>query len=213
MKLSRRAKDLHGRTRDATRMGDLKKLAKEIKVDHELGLELWSTGDLMTRHLAVLILDKKRMTQELVDQLDADLQAHDSDEQTRLMQWLMANQLAKTKGGKALMLSWEHSESTLQRRTFWYYQARLRWTGQEPPDNTEALLEAIEARMADEEPEVQWAMNFTAGWIGVYQAKHRKRCVKIGKDTGMYADEVVAKNCTPNYLPVFIRIEVAKRAG
>ena len=31
-------------------------------------------------------------------------------------------------------------------------------------------------------------------------------------DVGLYKDEKVAKNCTPSYLPEFIRIEVAKRA-
>ena len=33
----------------------------------------------------------------------------------------------------------------------------------------------------------------------------------MGKTLGLYKDEPVAKNCTPSYLPEFIRIEVAKR--
>jgi hypothetical protein len=37
------------------------------------------------------------------------------------------------------------------------------------------------------------------------------RCIKLGKALGLYKDEHVAKNCTPSYLPEFIRIEVAKR--
>ena len=35
--------------------------------------------------------------------------------------------------------------------------------------------------------------------------------VKLGKKLGLYKDERAPKNCTPNYLPEFIRIEVAKR--
>ena len=65
--------------------------------------------------------------------------------------------------------------------------------------------------MADEEPEVQWAMNFTAGWIGVYDEIYRTRCIKIGEKTGLYKDEVVPRGCTPAYLPKFIEIEVNKR--
>jgi len=64
--------------------------------------------------------------------------------------------------------------------------------------------------MADEKPEVQWAMNFTAGQIGKWQSGYRDRCISIGENTGLYKDEVVARNCTPNYLPKFIEIEVAK---
>ena len=59
----------------------------------------------------------------------------------------MANQLTKHKKTIALMESWEHSSSPIQRRIFWYYQARLRWTGKTPPPNTEALISAIEERM------------------------------------------------------------------
>lgn len=77
-------------------------------------------------------------------------------------------------------------------------QARLRWTGEK-------------ANLEKEEQEVQWAMNFTAGWIGVYKEKYRDRCIKLGKQTGHYKGEKVAKGCTPNYLPEFIEMEVTKR--
>ena len=128
-----------------------------------------------------------------------------------LMDWLMANQLTKDKKNIARMELWENSSSALQRRAFWYFQARLRWTGQTPPDNTAELLSAIEAKISQEEPEVQWAMNFTAGWIGVYDEKYRERCMKIGEKTGLYKGEMVSKGCTPDYLPEFITIEVNKR--
>ncbi len=123
----------------------------------------------------------------------------------------MANQLAKDKKTIALMESWDDSPSALQRRTYWYYQARLRWTGQTPPDNTADLLSRLEAAIMLEEPEVQWAMNFTAGWIGVYDEKNHARCIELGKVTGLYKDDMVSKGCTPNYLPEFIAIEVNKR--
>ena len=94
---------------------------------------------------------------------------------------------------------------------FWYYQARLRWLGQTPPPNTEELLSAIEKQIKNEEPEVQWAMNFTAGWIGVFDKKYRTRCIEVGKKTGLYKGEMVSKGCTPNYLPEFIAVESNKR--
>lgn len=194
-----------------TRLGDLRRLAKEVGTDHALGLELWSTGDGNARRLGLLAMDKKRFDQALVDQLDGDLrQLEDPEEQAQLMDWMLANQLTKTRGAKRLIDSWEHSPSPLQRRTFWYQQARLRWTGQTPPDNTEHLLAALEARMADEHPLVQWAMNFTAGQIGTYDAERRERCVALGEQTGLYRDEVVARGCTPQFLPEFIRIQAGK---
>lgn len=83
--------------------------------------------------------------------------------------------------------------------------------GQTPPPNSEQLLSWIETRIENEEPEVQWAMNFTAGQIGIFQPEYRSRCITLGERTGLYKDEMVAKNCTPNYLPEFIAIQVAKQ--
>ncbi len=212
MNLSPKARQVYDQISDATtKLGELKKIAKAIRKDHELAIELWSTGHYNARLLSVLIMDKKMLSQEVIDQLDADMQVHNYDDRNRLMEWLMANQLTKDKKTLALIESWESSPSPLQRRTYWYHQARLRWTGQKSPENTPDLLNAIEANIANEAPEVQWAMNFTAAWIGVYDERFRARCIKIGEQTGLYKDEVVARGCTPSYLPAFIEIEVSKR--
>lgn len=211
MKLSSKAENILDQINTKTKLGDLRKIAKEIKKDHELAMELWSTGRFLPRQLAILIMDNKLLSQDLIKKLDKDMQTHPFDERNQLIDWLMANQLTKGKGTITLIQSWENSSSSLQRRTYWYYQARLRWTGQTPPENTSDLLSAIEANIATEVPEVQWAMNFTAGWIGVYEKQYRKRCIALGEKTGLYKGEMVSKGCTPDYLPEFIAIESSKR--
>ncbi|WPK11121.1 DNA alkylation repair protein [Lysinibacillus louembei] len=211
IKRSSKAESILSQINSKTKLGDLRKMAKDIKKNHELAMEFWSTGEFLPRLLAILIMDKKLLSQDVLNELDKDMQTHTFDERNNLMDWLMANQLTKDKQKIALIETWENSPSALRRRTFWYYQARLRWTGQTPPDNTANLLAAIEANITQEEPEVQWAMNFTAGWIGVYDEKNRARCMKLGEQTGLYKDEMVAKGCTPSYLPDFITIEVNKR--
>jgi 3-methyladenine DNA glycosylase AlkD len=211
MKRSSKAANILGQINTKTKLGDLRKIAKDIKKDHELAMELWSTGKFLPRQLAILIMDNKLVSQDLIDKIDQDMQTHPLDERNQLMDWLMANQLTKDKKTIALIESWENSVSALQRRVFWYYQARLRWVGQTPPANTAVLLAKIEANIAKEEPEVQWAMNFTAGWMGVYEKQFRNRCIALGEKTGLYKGEMVSKGCTPNYLPEFITIESNKR--
>lgn len=198
---------------DGTKMGDIKKLAKTIKRDHALAMKLWATGGFHARLLATLIFDKKLLDQQAIDALAADLlEQEDATERNRVSEWLMANQLMKSKATKALLESWRENDSPVLRRLFWYHQARLRWTGQTPPNNTDELITALEQHLATAHPDVQWAMNFCAGWIGVHDEAYRARCIDLGMKTGLYKDEAVAKNCTPSYLPEFIRIEVAKRA-
>lgn len=195
-----------------TKLGDIRALAKDIKRDHALALALWSSEKFLARQLALLIMDKKLIDEKLIDRLVTDIANHPDKERDHLIDWLMANQLSKDKKTIAMMKTWADNPSPLKRRVFWYYQARLRWVGQTPPPNTEELLVAIETQIEQEAPEVQWAMNFTAAQIGIFQPEYRERCVALGERTGLYQDEVVAKNCTPNYLPKFIAIQVAKLA-
>ena len=211
MELSIKAKNLITQINEKnTKLGDLRKIAGEIQKDHQAAIELWSTEIYLARQLAILIMDKKLLSQDIVDNLVKDMEQHKEDEKIQLIDWFLANQLSKDKKTISLMETWENSKSSLQRRLYWYYQARLRWVGQTPPPNTEALLSRIEDQIDNEVPEVQWAMNFTAAQIGIFQENYRLRCISLGERSGLYKDEMVAKNCTPNYLPKFIAIQVAK---
>lgn len=193
-----------------TKLGDLRKIAKEIKKDHPLALELWSAEQFFARQLALLIMDKKLLTEEVIDKLVSEINQHNDKEKLQLIDWLMANQLVKDKKTLALIERWADDPSSLKRRVFWYYQGRLRWTGNPQPDS-EKLLSKIEKEIEKEQPEVQWTMNFTAGWIGVYEQKYRERCIALGEKTGLYKGKMVSKGCTPEYLPEFIAIESHKR--
>ncbi len=198
--------------RPDTKMGEIKSIAKQIKRDHDLALELWESEKYYPRLLAVLILDKKLLDENRIDRMMKDLRSNGYDERNRVSEWLMANQLMKDKRLTELVLGWQHHETPDLRRMFWYHQARLRWTGQAPPRNTAELVDAIDADLKNEAPEVQWAMNFTAGWIAVFDIRFRERLKTIGEREGLYKGVPVPRNCTPDYLPEFIRIEVAKRS-
>ncbi|HEY9420491.1 MAG TPA: DNA alkylation repair protein, partial [Thermoanaerobaculia bacterium] len=98
MDLSARAKKLVAEiTNGNLKLGDIKKRGAEIKKDHDLAMELWSTGEYYPRLLAVLIFDKKLLTENVIDQLASDVLRHDPKERNQLADWLLANQLAKDK--------------------------------------------------------------------------------------------------------------------
>src|SRR3546814_1928927 len=151
MKRSSKAENILDQIHSKTKLGDLRKIAKDIKKDHEVAMELWSTDRFLPRQVSILIIDKKLLSQDFINHLVKDMQDHPFDERNQLMDWLIANQLSKDKNMITLMESWENSPQSLQRRIFWYYQARLRWLGQTPPPNTEELLVAIEKQIESEE--------------------------------------------------------------
>jgi Predicted DNA alkylation repair enzyme len=211
MKLSTKAENILTQISGKnTKLGDLRTIAKEIKKDHQLAMELWSSKHFFARQLAILIMDKKLLLEEVIDNLISDINQHNQNEKLQLTDWLMANQLTKDNKTIDLIKSWEDSPSSLKRRIYWYYQARLRWTGK-IQTNSEELLSKIENKIEKEPEEVQWAMNFTTGWIGVFEKKYRSRCIALGEKTGLYKDKMVSKGCTPDYLPEFITIESNKR--
>lgn len=104
---SEKAETIFRQIDDNTKLGDLRKIVKEIKVDHELAMELWSSGKFLPRLLSILIMDKKLLSEEVLDELVDDMQIHTYDESNNLMDWLLANQLIKNKKLTTLMESWE----------------------------------------------------------------------------------------------------------
>ncbi len=107
MVLSARAKKLVAEiTNGNVKLGDLKQRGKEIKKDHDLAMELWSTGEYYPRLLATLIFDKKLLAESVIDQLASDMLRHDAEERNQLADWLLANQLAKDKKLVSLIATW-----------------------------------------------------------------------------------------------------------
>lgn len=192
--------------------GSLRKIAKEIKKDHILAMELWNTKRYFPRMLAILIMDKKLLNKELITKLAKDIQNQEYNQRNELADWLMANQLMKDKKLVNLMETWPNHEIPVLRRLYWYYQARKRWTGKIPEDqDTAELLSRIKKTIAKEESEVQWTMNFTLAQIGLFEKEYRQDCINFGEKLGLYKDDKVSPGYTPSYLPEFIRIEVEKR--
>lgn len=89
-----------------TNLGDLRKIAKDIKKDHGLAKELWSSKIFMPRMLALLIMDMKQLNDAVITVLLEDMDQHPEDERLQLADWFMANQLTKDKRALALLNDW-----------------------------------------------------------------------------------------------------------
>ncbi|MDX1959159.1 MAG: hypothetical protein SFU98_11340 [Leptospiraceae bacterium] len=87
MKLSSQAEKILAQFNPKTKLGDLRKIAKDIKKNHELALELWATEKFLPRQLAILIMDSKLITKDLIDKLDKDILTHPLEERIQLMDW------------------------------------------------------------------------------------------------------------------------------
>jgi len=185
-------------------MGDIRKLAKKIKADHELGLELWATGNIDAMLLAILLISPKKLSSKELDGLVR------STTFPWVADWLNSYIVKEHADKEALREKWMKSKDRWAARAGWNLTAERVARSPEGLD-LEALLERIESEMATAPPEAQWTMNSCLAQIGIHFPKLRKRALAIGEKLGIYRDFPVSKGCTSPFAPIWIEYMVARQ--
>ncbi|MEM7168161.1 MAG: DNA alkylation repair protein [Planctomycetota bacterium] len=186
------------------RRGDVRKVAKKIKADHDLALELWDTGNIDARFLAILIMKPKELSADEVDRLVR------SEKFVEAADWLSRYVVMKHPDREALREDWMTSDDPMAGRAGWALTADRVAKSPEGLD-LPALLDRVESEMGDAVSEVQWTMNFVLAEIGIHHAKQRKRAIAIGEKLGVYRDFPVSKGCTSPFAPVWIDAMVSRK--
>lgn len=187
------------------RLGEIRKVAKEVRADHDLGLELWETGILEARLLAVLAFKPGRLTIERLDELVRSVRF------VQVFDWLDSYVIRKHPEKEALRLRWADDPDPWAARAYWSLTAER--VGKSPDGlDLPGLLDRIEGEMVDARPEPQWTMNNTLAGIGIHFAEHRDRALEIGEKLGVYRDYPTPKGCTSPFAPIWIN-EIVGRQG
>ena len=190
-------------------MGDLRALAKKIKTDHALALELWKTGNIDAQLLAILLMKPKSLS---VVELDKMVRAAKF---AWVADWLNAYIVKEQPPAdkETLRIKWMEDEDGWAARAGWNLTAsRINKGGKDVEGlDLPGLLDRIESEMADAPPETQWTMNAALASIGIHHAKHRKRAIAIGERLGIYRDYPVSKGCTSPFAPIWIDAMVSRQ--
>jgi 3-methyladenine DNA glycosylase AlkD len=188
------------------KLGDIRALAKEIKADHALALQLWETGYLEARLLAVLLMKPKLLAAADLDRLVR------SNETTQISDWLNSYIVKAHPDKEKLRVTWMASDvPPIAARAGWSLTAERiakDATGLDLP----ALLDRIETELATAHPLPQWTMNVALANIGIHHPAHRARALAIGEALGIYRDYPVSPGCTSPFAPDWIG-EMVRRAG
>ncbi len=185
--------------------GDVRNIAKKLKVDHPLALELWETGNIDARFLAVLLMKPKEISADQLDQMVRDVDFQD------LADW-HNNYIVKNHPDKeTLRLKWLKEDHPMAQRAGWSLTSRR--ISHEPEGlDLKAILDRLEKEMADADPNPQWTMNNCLAEIGINFPEHRKRALAIGEKLGIYRDYPVSKGCTSPFAPIWINEMVSRQA-
>jgi len=186
------------------KMGDIRVIAKSIKSNHELGIELWESGNLEAMLLATLIMKPKQLSEEDLERMAASVTY------AWLADWLMTHLIRPHPGKEAMRLRWMESSHPMLARAGWSLTAERIVKN---PDGLApaALLGRIEREMAGAPAPAQWTMNFCLAEIGIHFPEHRGRALEIGERLGLYRDYPVSKGCTSPFAPIWIAAMVARQ--
>ena len=189
--------------------GDIRKLAKKIKTDHELGQKLWKTGNMDAQLLAILIMKPKELSAKQLDTMVREARF------AWVVEWLQSYIIKDQPDDEKEKLreKWmkKNERDSWAARAGWHLTASKINNGEDGVD-VEALLDRIEKEMPRAKPETKWTMNNTLGAIGIKHAKHRKRAIAIGEKIGLYEDWPASKGCTSPYVPVWIDAMVKRNS-
>lgn len=186
-------------------LGDIRKVAKEIKTDHGLALALWETGNIDARLLAILIMKPKNLSAEEMDRMVRDVGF------VQVAEWFNSYVAKNHPEKEALREKWMAADDPWAARAGWGLTSER--IGKNPKGlDLPAMLDRIESEMPEAAPEVQWTMNFCLAGIGIHFPELRERAIAIGERLGIYRDYPVSKGCTSPFAPIWIN-EMVRRQG
>lgn len=188
----------HGVTGEqyGVKFGDLSKLVRKIKVDHELAEELWESGNHDARVLATMIADPSTIQASRLDAWAKGLDNH-----------VIANQLAdlaaKHPAAAQRAKKWTRSRSECISSAGWSLVSSLAKLGGDDAVLTdEALAEyidRIEAEIHRAPNRTRYSMNWALMSIGVHRPKLKDHALAAAKRIGPVEVDHGDTNCkTPD---------------
>jgi 3-methyladenine DNA glycosylase AlkD len=193
-----RSGDDHG-----VNLTQLRALAKPLKTQHELALQLWATGDTAARLLATLVCRAKSFEPSDLETMIRDIRS------PKLLDWFIVNVVTPGRHAEPLRLRWKDEDDLVGRAGWTLTTARV--IKNAAGLDLAALLDDIERQMKQATPRKQWTMNHCLAEIGIHHRDHRKRAIAIGTRLSVFIDYPASPGCTPPYAPVWIAEMVRRR--
>nr|WP_306233893.1 DNA alkylation repair protein [Agrococcus sp. REN33] len=200
-----RAREVNERNGDdhGVNLGKLRAIAKRLKAQHELALELWATDETAARLLALLICRPKAFSEAELDAMLRESRA------PKVHDWLVNYVVKKSPHAEALRLRWFDDADAVVASAGWALtidRVAKRPDGLDLP----GLLDLIEAELVDAPERKQWAMNHCLAQIGISHPALRARALAIGERLEVLKDYPTPPNCTSPFAPAWIN-EIVRR--
>ena len=198
----REANERHGDDHGVN-LTHLRALAKRLKTQHELALELWATENTAARLLATLVCKPKAFSAAELDAMIRDIRS------PKLLDWLIVNVVKPGRHAEELRVRWKDGGDLVGRAGWSLTTERV--VKKADGLDLDALLDQIEKEMKRAPANKQWAMNHCLAEIGIHHPKLRKRAIRIGEQLEVLIDYPASPGCTSPYAPMWIAEMVRRR--
>ncbi len=184
-------------------LSQLRVLARRVKTQHELAVQLWATGNTAARLLATLVCKPKAFSAAELDAMIRDIRS------PKLLDWFIVHVVKPGRHAEELRPGWKDGDDLLGRAGWSLTTERV--VKNAGGLDLDALLDQIEKEMKRAPAQKQWAMNHCLAEIGIHHAKLRKRAIRIGERLKVLIDYPASPGCTPPYAPIWIAEMVRRR--
>ncbi len=186
--------------------GIIRKLAKELKQNHELALKLWDSNIYEARILAIELFDA-----DLFEIADIK-RLVDSTDSITLLDELTLTIFESIYPRIDVLDLWKHEKDLKLVRSAWNAAIANVITKKYDEKQLDQLLLAIDKTILKRDELVQYAMNRCVVEVGVRNSKFTERCLSLGEKWGLYKDMKVSKGCTSPYIPDWMNAVLKRKS-
>jgi len=184
---------------------DLRLLAKQIKTDHDLAVQLWATGNHDAQILATLIADPKQLNAKALDAWVKDLGNYVITDQ-------FAGLVAQTSYWQKKAEKWRTARGEWIARAGWNLIGQLALREPALPDSYfRPYLIEIETGIHQQKNRVREAMNNALIAIGVRDAALQEKALSVATTIGPVEVDHGETNCKTNDAAEYILRTIAHR--
>jgi len=179
---------------------NLKTLAKKIKVDHDLALQLWDSGNVDARTLATMVVDKSAINGALTEHWIKDVDYY-------LLADCVAGAVARSPVAEAKMKKWMKSKKQYIRQGGYCVLASSLVDGMDVSvSDCRQYLQTIEKEIHASANRAKHAMNMALIAIGIYKSALTKPAMAAAKRIGKVEVDHGETACkTPDAIPYIER--------
>lgn len=189
------------------KVGDLKKIVKKVKKDHELSLALYDTGNSDAMYLAGLIADENKITKEQLQNWAEKAYWYMISEYT--VAWVTA----ESNYGHELGMEWIESDEERIASAGWATLSNLvsiKDNNELDFEELDTLLDCISKTIHYAPNRVRYTMNGFVIAVGSYVPELTERAIEIGKKIGKVNVDVGGTACKVPSSTIYIQKVINK---